>query len=170
MLINTQWSVLTALIIFIAASLTDMLDGMMARKYNLITDFGKFLDPLADKILTISAFICMMAVSMGISATFWAIYISTIMIREFTVTSLRLTASAGGKVIAADKLGKYKTVSQMIFIIISLLSYVIFRFCGKQMSCTALSIIYFLMGLSLALTIVSGLNYLIKNRTLLKEK
>ncbi len=103
---------IVALVLFIAASITDMLDGRIARKRNLITDFGKFADPLADKILVLSALLCF--VQNG-----WCDCIAVIIVlfREFTVTSIRLIAAAKGEVIAANIWGKVKTVTQMVAII-----------------------------------------------------
>ena len=103
---------LAAGLLFGAASITDMLDGRIARRDNLITDFGKFADPLADKILVISVMICF--VKLGLCG---AIPLIIIIFREFTVTSVRLVASAKGKVIAANMWGKVKTVSQIAAIV-----------------------------------------------------
>ncbi len=108
---------LIALIIFAIASITDMLDGKIARKYNMVTDFGKFADPLADKILVISAFACFIQLDvMG------AAIMIIVLFREFTVTSIRLIAAENGKVVAANMWGKAKTVSQMIAIIVVILN------------------------------------------------
>ena len=93
------------------ASVTDCLDGKLARKRNLVTDFGKFADPLADKILVISAFVCFIA--LGITDP---VMVIIVLIREFTVTSIRLVAASQGKVVAANIWGKVKTVSQIIAI------------------------------------------------------
>ena len=101
-----------ALAIFIAASLTDMLDGKIARKYNLVTNFGKFMDPLADKLLVCSAMICL--VDKGRLAS-WIVII--IISREFLITGLRLLASSKNIILPAEKLGKHKTAWQMITII-----------------------------------------------------
>ena len=102
---------LIALLLFLAASYTDHLDGKIARSRNLITNFGKFMDPLADKILVISALVCF--VSLGLINPWWVLIIIA---REFLVTSLRLVAADEGVVIAANKWGKVKTVSQIIAI------------------------------------------------------
>lgn len=108
---------LLALFFFIAASLTDLIDGKIARKYGLVTDFGKFLDPLADKMLTTAAFIGFIQLNIG----FGIVWITMIVLtREFLITSLRLSASAAGTVIAANIWGKAKTVCQMSAIIITL--------------------------------------------------
>ena len=102
---------LVALLLFVAASYTDHLDGKIARSRNLITNFGKFMDPLADKILVISALICF--VSLDLINPWWVL---VIVAREFLVTSLRLVAADEGVVIAANKWGKAKTVSQIVAI------------------------------------------------------
>ena len=102
-----------ALAIFIVASLTDLLDGKIARKYNLVTNFGKFMDPLADKLLVSAAMICM--IEKGMLAS-WIVII--IISREFIISGFRLVASDGGIVIAASYWGKFKTVFQMMMIIV----------------------------------------------------
>ena len=107
---------LIACLIFIVASITDALDGYIARKNNLVTDFGKFMDPLADKLLVISALICMIESNLVAG---WMVII--IVARELTVSILRAIAAADGKVIAASGGGKIKTISQMLAIIILLL-------------------------------------------------
>lgn len=150
---------ITALAIFVIASLTDMLDGMIARKYNQITSFGKFVDPLADKMLTTAAFLVFL--SQGIISV-WAVMI--ILAREFMVAGVRLSAVTEGKVIAASFWGKLKTVSQMAVIIaISLLSNI-------SVIQNANLVINILVWISVALTVFSGADYLIKNRSLLKLK
>ena len=107
---------LIALIIFAAASYTDHLDGKIARKYNMITDFGKFADPLADKIMILAALACF--VQLGLTN---AIVLTVIISREFMVTAMRLVASSKGKVVAANSWGKAKTVSQIIAVLIILI-------------------------------------------------
>ena len=102
-----------AILVFAIASLTDMLDGRIARKHGLVTDFGKFADPVADKILTMAAFICF--VSQGWA---YAALVILILAREFIVTSIRLVAAGGGTVIAANRWGKAKTISQIITILL----------------------------------------------------
>ena len=112
LLIPFPMHTLVALVLFVAASITDMLDGKIARKRNLITDFGKFADPLADKILVLAALLCF--VQNG-----WCDCVAVIIVlfREFTVTSIRLIAASKGEVIAANIWGKVKTVTQMVAII-----------------------------------------------------
>lgn len=119
-------SAIIALVIFIAASLTDMLDGKIARKYNLITDFGKFLDPLADKFMVIGTMLAIVCRNGFIRPWFfWVVLI--VIFREFAVTSLRLIAStSGGVVVAAAWLGKVKTTVQMITVCAALLEPVIY--------------------------------------------
>ncbi len=125
MLIDFPYHYLISLVLFIAASLTDMIDGKMARKYNMVTDFGKFMDPLADKMLTTSAYLGFMFVYGGGKFS-WQIVVITfiVLFREFAVSSIRLVAvTAGGKVVAANMWGKCKTVSQMAGIIFALAVY-----------------------------------------------
>ena len=107
-----------AVAIFIIASLTDMLDGKIARKYNLVTNFGKFMDPLADKLLVCSAMICLVATGQLAS---WIVII--IISREFIISGFRLIAADNGIVIAASYWGKFKTVFQMLMIIVLILRY-----------------------------------------------
>ena len=154
---------LWALILFIAASFTDMLDGKIARKQGLITDFGKFMDPLADKILVTSARICF--VDLGVTP---AAVIIVIIAREFIVTSLRLIAAPKGIVIAADIFGKMKTVSQMIWVATTILQMYLEE--ELWIGVTALAALNtLLMWATLALTVISGINYLWKNRAVLSD-
>lgn len=164
MLINFPYHYLVSLILFIGASLTDMIDGKMARKYNLVTDFGKFLDPLADKMLTTSAylgFICMFADKYSYCWQMTAITF-VVLFREFMVSSIRLVVvSSGGKVIAANIWGKLKTVSQMAGIILALFAYTLI----KDFSLTAIEpvadiVILVLFWISTVLCAVSGIIYL----------
>lgn len=139
-------------ILFIVASLTDMLDGKIARKYNLVTNFGKFMDPLADKLLVCSAMICMIDLK-RLSAWFVIIIIA----REFIISGFRLIAAENGIVIAANYWGKFKTASQMIMIILLIL-----HFDGIFVILEQIFI-----WLSLALTIISLITYIWQNRTVL---
>ncbi|MCI6756246.1 MAG: CDP-diacylglycerol--glycerol-3-phosphate 3-phosphatidyltransferase [Lachnospiraceae bacterium] len=141
---NSQW---IALVIFIAASLTDMLDGKIARKYHLITDFGKFMDPLADKMLVISAMICLVSID-RIPA--WIVIV--IVAREFIISGFRLIAADKGVVIAASYWGKFKTVFQMAMVILMIANI------------PSLSVItQIVMWIALALTVISLIDYLRKN-------
>ena len=141
-----------ALAIFVVASVTDWFDGKLARKYNLVTNFGKFMDPLADKLLVCSAMICF--VGLGTLAP-WIVII--IVAREFIISGFRLIAAENGIVIAANYWGKFKTASQMIMIILLIL-----HFGGIFVTLEQLFI-----WLSLALTIISLITYIWQNRSVL---
>lgn len=164
MLIEFPYHYTVSLILFVLASLTDMIDGKMARKYNLVTDFGKFLDPLADKMLTTAAylgFISMFAEKKAYCIQMTAI-VFVVLFREFAVSSIRLVAvSSGGKVIAANMWGKVKTVSQMAGIILALFAYALiddFGLASIQGVCDA--VIAVLLWISALLCIISGVIYL----------
>lgn len=158
------WHLTVALALFVVASITDYLDGEIARKHNLITDFGKLMDPLADKVLTAAAFICLIAYE---ALPAWAVII--IISREFLITGLRLLASSKGIVLPAEKLGKHKTAWQMITITF----YLIFLSTGEwvggriQDSPGWQTFGQALMGVTVALTVYSGLAYFWKNRSLI---
>ena len=137
-----------ALAVFILASLTDLLDGKIARKYNLVTNFGKFMDPLADKLLVCSAMICL--VEMHIIPA-WIVII--IIAREFIISGFRLIASDNGVVIAASYWGKFKTVFQMVMICLMIANIPALRFLTD-----------IVMWVALILTIVSLIDYLWKNK------
>ena len=137
-----------ALIIFIIASLTDLLDGKIARKYNLITDFGKLMDPLADKLLVCSALICLVSLD-RIPA--WIVII--IIAREFIISGFRLIAADNGRVIAASYWGKFKTTFQMIMVILMIADI-------SQLFILTQIIMY----VALILTVVSLVDYLVKNK------
>lgn len=145
-----------ALIIFIVASLTDLLDGKIARKYNLVTNFGKFMDPLADKLLVCSAMICL--VSLGrLSA--WIVIV--IIAREFIISGFRLIAADNNIVIAASMWGKFKTTFQMAMIILLILNWNMLWF-----QILSGAVVY----VALILTVVSLIDYLVKNKAVLKEQ
>ncbi|MCM1261911.1 MAG: CDP-diacylglycerol--glycerol-3-phosphate 3-phosphatidyltransferase [Butyrivibrio sp.] len=142
-----------ALAIFIIASLTDLLDGKIARKYNLVTNFGKFMDPLADKLLVCAALICLVEMSV---LPAWIVII--IISREFIISGFRLIASDNGVVIAASYFGKFKTTFQMIMI------------CLMIADIEALQILTdIVMWAALALTVISLIDYLVKNKDVMKE-
>lgn len=160
---------LISLVLFAAASLTDMIDGKMARKYNLITDFGKFLDPLADKMLTTAAYLGFIFVFRDTVFCWHMVAIVFIVLfREFMVSSIRLVVvSSGGKVIAANMWGKCKTVSQMLSIIVALLAYVVigdFGVNGSNFVNICNIIIIALFWLSAVLCIISGVIYLLASK------
>lgn len=144
-----------ALILFCVASLTDMLDGKIARKYNLVTNFGKFMDPLADKLLVCSAMICMIEME---KLPAWIVIV--IIAREFIISGFRLIASDNGIVIAASYWGKFKTNFQMFMIIMLIIDL------GTS---TAVMIENILIVIATALTIISLVDYLVKNKQVLSE-
>ena len=142
-----------AVVIFIIASLTDLLDGKIARKYNLVTNFGKFMDPLADKLLVCSALICL--IELG-QIPAWMVII--IISREFIISGFRLVASDNGIVIAASYWGKFKTTFQMIAVILLIVKI------------PALTIVTSLcLWIALALTVLSLVDYILKNHKVLTE-
>lgn len=139
--------------IFIIASLTDMLDGKIARKYNLVTNFGKFMDPLADKLLVCSALICLVELK---ELPAWMVIV--IISREFIISGFRLVASDNGVVIAASYWGKFKTTFQMIAVILLIFDFQVLR--PLASAC---------VWIALALTIISLVDYIWKNRRILTE-
>ena len=149
---------LWAFIVFALASITDLFDGKIARKYNLISDFGKLMDPLADKVLVTAAMVCFVGDAAALTPS-WVVIV--ILAREFLVTSLRLLAAAKGVVLAADKWGKYKTATTMVWICWNLL---ILEF--GLLGAVGVYLHYGLMFLSLFFTVYSGLNYVVKNKTM----
>lgn len=142
-----------ALVIFIIASLTDLLDGKIARKYNLVTNFGKFMDPLADKLLVCSALICLIELDKIPS---WMVIV--IIAREFIISGFRLVASDNGVVIAASYWGKFKTTFQMVAV------------CLLIADIAALTVVtQIILWIAVVLTVVSLIDYLIKNKDVMKE-
>ena len=161
---------IVALVIFVVAALTDLLDGKIARKYNLVTNLGKFLDPIADKILTATALFLLLAD--GTIPAPWGVIIVTIIIaREFMVSALRLIAASQGTVLAADIWGKAKTMVQMIALPILLLVPFLVELGGVAgwLILTVKIIGWASLGVATVLTIVSGANYLIKNKHCFKD-
>ena len=141
-----------ALALFVIASLTDMLDGKIARKYHLVTNFGKFMDPLADKLLVCSAMICLIP-----SGKLDAAIVIVIIAREFIISGFRLVASDAGIVIAASYWGKFKTVFQMAMIIVLIADFGgVFDLIGTA-----------LIWIAVALTVISLIDYVWKNRLVL---
>ena len=161
---------LSGAVLFIAASFTDMLDGKIARKYNLITDFGKFLDPLADKFMVIGAMLCILFTARGNITMFTVFFFALLIVvfRELAVTSIRLVAASGKEkvVIAANKLGKMKTVMQIIAICAAIIEPVIYQLVGKAVTLPSWLASYppltiATMALMVYLTIHSGINYIV---------
>ena len=143
-----------ALVIFCVASLTDMLDGKIARKYNLVTNFGKFMDPLADKLLVCTALICLTSMD-----RLNVIVVLVIIAREFIISGFRLVASDNGIVIAASYWGKFKTVSQMALIIVLIMDLGgVWNVVGTVLTWVAL-----------LLTVVSLIDYIAKNKQVLTQ-
>ena len=157
-----------ALVIYIVASITDAVDGHIARRDNLITDFGKFLDPIADKLLVSAALLALCNVSI---MYLWATLI--ILAREFVVSGIRMLAASKGNVIAAGKLGKLKMIFQTIAIITLFVAGIVPTSLWSGFELIQ-SIVYILgnviMVAAVVLTIVSGVEYVYKNRELLKVK
>ena len=149
----STWSKWMALAIFVIASLTDMLDGYLARRDNLVTNFGKFMDPLADKLLVCSALICF--TSLGTLPAWITI---VIIAREFIISGFRLIAADNGIVIAASYWGKFKTVSQMIMIILMIMDIqnTVFQ-----------TLITVFIVIAVALTVISLIDYILKNKQVL---
>ena len=145
-----------AVAIFIVASLTDMLEGKIARKYNLVTNFGKFMDPLADKLLVCSAMICLIELD---RLAAWIVIV--IIAREFIISGFRLVASDNGVVIAASYWGKFKTTFQMLMVIVLILDIQMpfFQILGTVLTYVAL-----------ILTVVSLIDYIVKNKDVLKDQ
>ena len=143
-----------ALVIFCVASLTDMLDGKIARKYNLVTNFGKFMDPLADKLLVCTALICLTSMN-----RLNVIVVLVIIAREFIISGFRLVASDNGIVIAASYWGKFKTVSQMALIIVLIM----------DLGGVSNVVGTVLTWVALLLTVVSLIDYIAKNKQVLTQ-
>jgi len=150
---NLWWYLIPGL--FVLASITDFLDGYIARKYKLVTTFGKFIDPLADKLLVMTA---LLLLTVDTIIPVWIVI--TILSREFIVTGIRLVAAPTGKVIAASKLGKYKTATTMVALVLLLM----YRF-DKVFETTGMILLY----IGLALTVISGIEYFYKNRHIIAE-
>ena len=142
-----------ALALFIIASLTDLLDGKIARKYNLVTNFGKFMDPLADKLLVCSALICLIELN---ALPAWMVIV--IISREFIISGFRLIASDNGVVIAASYWGKFKTTFQMVSVVLLILDIPALAF-----------VTTICVWIALLLTIVSLVDYIYKNHKILTE-
>lgn len=150
---TNQYLRYAAAVIFVVASLTDLLDGKIARKYNLVTNFGKFMDPLADKLLVCSALICMVELN---QLPAWMVIV--IISREFIISGFRLVASDKGVVIAASYWGKWKTTFQMIGVVLLILNI-------EKLSVVTTIVIW----IALILTVISLIDYIVKNIGVLKE-
>lgn len=160
--LSLEVSLWSSLVIFIVASFTDFLDGYLARKHNLVTNLGKFMDPLADKMLVTAAMVAVIDKSAVLPAGVlpaWIVVV--ILLREFAISGIRLVAATDNIVIAANKLGKLKTILQMAMIIVYLTPI-------SHLAWKMLAIV--LAYLALALTIISGTQYIWQNKNVLKVK
>ncbi len=162
------YNYLISAVIFALAAFTDFLDGYIARKYKLVTNLGKFLDPIADKVLVSTALIIMLVAPLGeqvILPFYAAIAVAIILARELIVSGFRMVAASKGIVLAADKTGKIKTVFQDISIVVLLV--------GADIMSEPYSVINIiglvLLGIATILTIISGIEYLVKNKIVLKD-
>ena len=166
-----EYGMIIAAVLFVIASVTDLFDGKIARKYNLITNLGKFLDQLADKMLVICILIAL--VDLGRISSIW---VCIIIVREFAVSGIRMLASAKGVVIAAKMIGKIKTVTQMVAISYLMFETLLIKIIDAASSCELADITEgvqivgnVLLIISVIMTIISGVDYLLKNKDFLKE-
>ena len=155
-----------ALVVFVVAMVTDFLDGYIAKTRNEITDFGKFMDPIADKVLVIAAFLAFVEMKL---VPAWIVVI--IVFREFVITGLRLMAFTKGQIIEAETAGKHKTVSQMLsiylilcFIILQEGGNAVFGFWNVRVEHASREIIFYILVITALLTVASGISYILKNR------
>ena len=161
MVVPYPFGEIIGVVLFIIASLTDMLDGKIARKYNLITDFGKFIDPLADKFMVIGALLVILYKYEAIRSLFiWAVII--VIFRELAVTSIRLVASSSsGVVIAANRLGKVKTCTQIACVCATIIEPLIYDAFGLDKMLAYLPLTYLTTALMIFFTLWSGINYIV---------
>ena len=157
-LIPAQWAQYVALLVYILACITDTLDGRIARSHHMVTNFGKFADPIADKLLVMSALVIL--VDSGRMPAWWCIVMLS---REFIISGFRLVAAGGGKVIAAGKLGKIKTTTQIIAIILLLVDNFPFCYIGFPVH-------RIMEWVAVFFTIWSGADYIVRNRAVLMDK
>ncbi len=183
--ILSRWCYLVSAIVFLTAALTDALDGHIARSRHLVTDLGKFLDPIADKVLVSTAFIVLLTVPVPFTVEPFGFYgmivagilVALILARELIVSGFRMIAAGKHVVLAADKLGKIKTVFQDVSIAL-LITSITFMYGGEgaigHASYLAGKIIAYIglacFAISAVMTVVSGINYLVKNKEVLKDR
>ena len=166
---------IVALAVFGIASLTDLLDGKIARKYNLVTNLGKFLDPIADKVLVLSALVVFLTkpeifTSVGV----WAMIVAGcgvvfFIFTEKILSGLRIVCAGGGEVIAADIFGKYKTVTQDVAVVVLLIGEAVRELTAHSAGLIINYIGLCFFALSVLLTVISGINYIVKNIEVLKQ-
>ncbi len=171
---SIPYNYIISAVIFLLAATTDFLDGYIARKRNLVTDLGKFLDPIADKVLVATALIVMLQASNGIHILPWyaSIFVAIILARELIVSGFRMIAASKGRVMAAEKSGKIKTVVQDVAIVVLLAGADIILMLGEG------AILYHwinviglaILGLATILTIISGAECIVKNKDILKTE
>ena len=169
-----------AAIIFAVAALTDFVDGKIARKYNLVTNLGKFLDPIADKVLISIAMVLLLALKdslfmwMNVSANllyvFTVVCVCIILARELIISAFRQIAAVNGLVMAADKLGKYKAACQDVATFVLILAVDLFGYANVTVGRIVAWIGFALFAVATVLTVISGISYVVKNKQVLKEK
>lgn len=166
-----------ALGVFAIASLTDLFDGKIARKYNLITNLGKFLDPIADKVLVLSALVVFLTVQPIFTDNYfgwWGLLVAgcgvaVILAREIIVSGFRMVAASSGTVIAADIFGKYKTVCQDVAVVVLLIGEGVRELTSHITGAIINYVGLAFFALSVILTVISGINYIVKNIEVLKK-
>ena len=171
----SKWCFLASAVVFLLAAATDALDGYIARSRNLVTNFGKFLDPIADKVLVSTALIVILTIptafqvvlygSLGIVAA--GVCVSLILARELIVSGFRIIAAGRNLILAADKFGKIKTVTQDLAIALILVA---MTFVGTRAGGILSVIGQVLLAVSTLLTVISGVHYLVKNKAVLKDE
>lgn len=171
----SKWCFLASAVVFLLAAATDALDGYIARSRHLVTNFGKFLDPIADKVLVSTALIVILAIPTAFQIAVYGtvgiivagVCVSLILARELIVSGFRIIAAGRNLILAADKLGKIKTVTQDLAIALILVA---MTFVGTQAGIVLALIGQALLVVSTLLTVVSGVNYLVKNKAVLKDE
>lgn len=165
-----------SLAVFLIACLTDLLDGMIARKYNLVTNLGKFLDPIADKVLVLTALVIFLTIPDVVIMNIGSIGliligcgVALIIAREIIVSGFRMIAASTGTVIAADVFGKYKTVFQDVAIVILLVGFGINELTDNHVGMIVTIMGYSCLAMAVLLTLISGINYIVKNINVLKD-
>ncbi len=171
----SKWCFLASAVVFLLAAATDALDGYIARSRHLVTNFGKFLDPIADKVLVSTALIVILTIPTAFQIAVYGtvgiivagVCVSLILARELIVSGFRIIAAGRNLILAADKLGKIKTVTQDLAIALILVA---MTFVGTQAGIVLALIGQALLVVSTLLTVVSGVNYLVKNKAVLKDE
>jgi len=166
-----------ALAVFGIACLTDLFDGKIARKYNLVTNLGKFLDPIADKVLVLSGLVIVLTVPEFIRSFFaeagliaMGCGVAVILAREIIVSGFRMVAASSGSVIAADIFGKYKTVFQDISVVLMLIGAGLWELIESNIAVDIVNYIWMgCFAIAVILTVISGINYIVKNINVLKQ-